>query len=88
MKNLVKVPTLSLPHYKKNKIKKLYDCTPKLSDPELIAIYCRYWENMTIEEISNVINLSWDATDKLIEAALTQLKFHFSNNTKPLAFVR
>jgi DNA-directed RNA polymerase specialized sigma24 family protein len=87
MTDVVKEQALSLSYFKnlkdkRSKIERLYQCTPKLKDIELVAIYCRYWENMTIEEISKVIQLSWDSTDALIEGALLQLRTHMAQENK------
>jgi DNA-directed RNA polymerase specialized sigma subunit len=52
-----------------------------LTEVEAVAIYCRYWENMTIEEISSVIEHSWDATDSIINKALIRMKDALSTNS-------
>lgn len=45
-----------------------------LSDEQRIAIHYRFWENMSLLEISNLLNISWDAADKLISQTLASLK--------------
>ena len=37
-------------------------------------IYLRFWECMTIEEISKEVRMTWDETDKAIDRALLDLR--------------
>lgn len=59
------------------KVETLYKMLPALSPKARIAIYLRFWECMTIQEISKRVGLSWDCTDKLIEKSLLQLRQGF-----------
>lgn len=52
----------------------LFFALTKLSPQGQRAIYLRFWENYTIEEISNVLKLTWDQADRLIESSLKELK--------------
>lgn len=38
------------------------------------AINLRFWENYTIEEISECLGVSWDDADQIIEQSLKELK--------------
>lgn len=38
------------------------------------AINLRFWENYTIEEISDDLRMTWDEADELIEQSLKQLR--------------
>lgn len=55
-------------------IEKLKVLLPKLPRKARIAIQLRFWENMTIEEISNFLRLSWDQADQLIENSIKALR--------------
>lgn len=43
------------------------------------AINLRFWENYTIEEISEHLRISWDEADQLIEQSLKQLRSYLTN---------
>ena len=44
------------------------------------AIYLRFWENYTIEEISKHMRISWDQANRLIETSLRQLKSYLTSS--------
>ena len=44
------------------------------------VIYWRYWDVLTIEEISNKLGLKWKETDRLIGESLRMLKEVFLND--------
>ena len=50
---------------------------PMLSQQERIAIQLRFWENMTIQEIAGLLELSWEQADRLIEDSVQQLRNGF-----------
>ena len=37
-------------------------------------LICRFWENLTIEEISKFLNLSWDEVDKSLTRSFRFLR--------------
>lgn len=45
-----------------------------LSLPAQRMIYLRFWERMTIEEISTELQMTWDTADKAIDAAILALR--------------
>lgn len=45
-----------------------------LSFDERQILICRYWENQTIEEISNLLGLGWSDIDQLMSEALEKLR--------------
>lgn len=49
-----------------------------LSPQSQRAIYLRFWENSTIEEISDELRLTWDEADFLIEESIFNLREHLS----------
>ena len=51
-----------------------------LDDEERLAIYYRYWANMSISEISKLLHLSWNETDKLLTQTLKQLRQQLSSD--------
>ena len=45
-----------------------------LSQEEKVAVHCRFWEQMSILEISNFLNCSWSKADQILDQALKQLR--------------
>ncbi len=45
-----------------------------LDAQERIIIYCRFWENMSILEISSFLGISWEKTDQILTSTLEQLR--------------
>lgn len=45
-----------------------------LSPKQRLVIYLRFWDNMTIKEISYYIGQSWNSTDMLIDSATNHLR--------------
>lgn len=41
---------------------------------EQVAIHLRFWEEMEIEEIAELCQISWDRADQLVSRGLTRLK--------------
>lgn len=58
-------------------LKILRGLLPALSLDERVAIQMRFWEDMTIEEIASALDLSWQATDRLIENSIQKLRQGF-----------
>ncbi len=60
------------------------DALSTLEEKAQLAIYFRFWESMTIQQIGKVLGLSWDATDQLIKKSLSylrdQIEFARKNN--------
>ena len=50
---------------------------PTLSQQARIAIQLRFWENMTIQEIAGLLEVSWEQADRLIEDSIQQLRDGF-----------
>lgn len=50
---------------------------PTLSQQARIAIQLRFWDNMAIQEIAELLELSWDQADRLIEESIQQLRDGF-----------
>lgn len=59
------------------KIRTLHMLLPTLDKEARIAIRLRFWESMTIQEVATVLELSWDATDRLIENSIQSLREGF-----------
>lgn len=45
---------------------------------ERIAIFCRFWQAMSIDEISRELGLSWNLTDQIINRSLQKLRERFT----------
>lgn len=58
-------------------IRRLHELMPSLCDEGIIAIYFRFWENLLIEDIANILGRSWDYTDRLIENSIRELRHGF-----------
>lgn len=61
-------------------IQKLYELMPDLGDKAILAIYFRFWEQLLIEDIGNILGLSWKETDQLIEESIKELRQGFLAN--------
>lgn len=53
-----------------------------LSNKQKDVLLMRFWLNMSINEISRSIGMSWDATDRFIDSAVNHLKIRFFNIVK------
>ncbi len=53
---------------------KLREAMCYLSQTQRRVIYLRFWYNMSINEISRKIGLSWDSTDRMIDEAINHLR--------------
>ena len=58
-------------------IETLRGLLPKLDDDSILAVYFRFWECMTIQEISKVLGKTWDETDHLIEQSIQTMRDGF-----------
>ncbi len=58
-------------------IRRLHELMPSLSDEQIIAIYFRFWENLLIEDIANILGRTWNYTDHLIEKSIRELRDGF-----------
>jgi DNA-directed RNA polymerase specialized sigma24 family protein len=75
-----KPETASLPkrHIDTRKdIQTLRSLIPELDDDGVLAVYMRFWECMTIQEIAKVLGRTWDETDNLIERSIQNLREGF-----------
>jgi DNA-directed RNA polymerase specialized sigma24 family protein len=61
----------------------LFSALTKLSPQGQRAINLRFWENYTIEEISETLRMTWDQTDKLIEKSLLELRERLTQTDAP-----
>ena len=59
---------LKLPHPKLHKLKS--QLLPSLNEEQRVALHLRFWESLSILEITRVMKKSWDQTDVLIESTL------------------
>ena len=48
-----------------------------LSNKQKDVLLMRFWLNMSINEISRAIGMSWEATDKFIDSSINHLKIRF-----------
>lgn len=55
-------------------IEKLKEAMFYLSHKQRIVLYMRFWDNMTINEISRHIGMSWKSTDTFIDSAINHLR--------------
>lgn len=64
----------------------LLDALSALSPQGQRAINLRFWENYTIEEISESLRITWDQADELIEQSLKELRMRLtkSNVASPI----
>ena len=60
-------------------IEKLREAMCYLSHKQRSVIYMRFWDNMTINEISRHVGLSWKSTDQLIDSAVNHLRVRLLN---------
>lgn len=70
-------PSLGLVHFQWASLdvdSSLLQALTELSPQGQRAINLRFWENYTIEEISEELRMSWDEADELIEQSLKQLR--------------
>lgn len=58
-------------------LKILRGLLPTLALDERVAIQMRFWEDMSVEEIASALDLSWQATDRLIEDSIQKLRQGF-----------
>lgn len=65
------------PYEKSEQVRTLHRFLQDLQYQERVAIRLRYWENLSIQEIASVMELSWDATTKLIDLAIMKLRARF-----------
>lgn len=70
------VPARSLE--REAEIQRLQEMLPSLGDEEIIAVYFRFWENLLIEDIANILGRSWNYTDQLIERSIGKLRQGFT----------
>lgn len=64
---------------------KLKEAMNYLNEKQRNVIRMRFWENMSILEISNCIGLSWQSTDQFIDSAINHLRIRIlqSESAKP-----
>lgn len=65
--------------YKKLSI--LASILPSLSKAQSICIHLRYWECLSIQEISKRLRVPWEKVDSLIEESLCRLRAKFKESS-------
>ncbi len=71
-------------NYKPAKLLELKTYLPLLDEDQRIAVHLRFWENLSIQEISNFMNISWDLANEIIEDSILELKNHFNQEAPQL----
>lgn len=66
----------------------LFQALIGLSPQAQRAINLRFWENYTIEEISQHLRISWDQADQLIEKSLLELRDRLTQMGAPSNFLQ
>lgn len=52
----------------------LHACMAKLKPVQRLAIQLRFWEELEIEQMAVVLNMSWSAVDQLLESTFVELR--------------
>ena len=65
------------PYEKSEQVRTLHRFLQDLQYRERIAMRLRFWENLSIQEIASALELSWDATNQLIEMSIMKLRARF-----------
>lgn len=60
--------------FSKNNFEELHDSLLRLSSEKQQAIQMRFFDNLAIDQISQVLGMTWEQVDKLIENALGDLR--------------
>ncbi len=69
---------LPVRHVEKEKdLKLIYELMPNLSDEKIMAIYFRFWEQLLIEDVANILGRSWSETNQLLEDSVKELRQGF-----------
>ena len=55
-------------------IETLYENLHELNPDQLVAVYLRFWQQMTIQQVARFLNRSWSSTDELLESAISELR--------------
>lgn len=63
---------------RKEDVRTLHELLPELDDEGIAAVYFRFWENMTIQQIAQALGKSWAETDWLIDSSIEQLRDGFT----------
>ena len=74
------ISTLFLPKEKveifsKNNFEELHSSLMRLSSKKQQAVQMRFFDDLSIKQISQIMQISWDETDKLIQQALSELRW-------------
>lgn len=51
-----------------------------LPERSLLAIYYRFWQGKTIEEVARTLRVDWNRADHLINSGLSQLRDSLTND--------
>lgn len=60
--------------FSKDNFEELHTSLLKLSSKKQQAIQMRFFDELAIDQISQVLGMTWENTDKLIENALAELR--------------
>ncbi len=60
--------------FSRNNFEELHDSLLKLPSKKQQAIQMRFFEGLAIDQISQVLGMTWEQADKLIENALGDLR--------------
>jgi DNA-directed RNA polymerase specialized sigma24 family protein len=60
--------------FSENNFEELHDSLLRLQSKEQQAIQMRFFDGLSIGQISHVLDMTWDETDKLIKITLSKLR--------------
>lgn len=61
---------------------KLHYVLQLLSDQQKVVLHLRFWENLSINQISRTIGHSWIETDRLVDHAVNHVRIRFKQLTQ------
>jgi RNA polymerase sigma factor (sigma-70 family) len=56
----------------------LHECLGKLEDKEKLVIHLRFWEALEIPQIAQLLDMSWDHVDQLLDQSVGRLRLMLS----------
>jgi len=60
--------------FSENNFEELHESLLKLSSKKQQVVQMRFFDELTIDQISQSLGIAWDETDKLIKTALSDLR--------------
>ena len=70
--------------FSRNNFEELHSCLLKLSSKKQLAIQMRFFDELEIDRMSQVLGMTWDDTDMLIENALIELRIRLEKKLDKL----